>query len=114
MSRTAPGPTVAARRVPVTEVSIWKLFFTDDILAKILDNTNRNIERYISINRDTINFGKYTYIKRLEMLELKAFIGLIYLRGASKKNLMKVEDVFMHESASDHIRLLCLIVVFIS
>ena len=36
------------------------------------------------------------------MIELQAYIGLMYLRAANKKNLMSVEDLFMHESSPDH------------
>ena len=35
------------------------------------------------------------------MLELKAIIGLMYLRGALHRNLSDILDVFMHESAPD-------------
>ena len=84
----------------VDEVGMWEQFYTDGILTVILDYTNKNIDRYILLSNDRIDSQNYTYVKRLDMIELRAYIGLMVF--ANKKNLMSVEDLFMHESSPDH------------
>ena len=76
-------------------------FFTDKILGLILTYTNASILRYISDNSDKIDKEKDTHVRALDMMELKAIIGLMYLRGAMHRNLSDIMDVFTHESAPD-------------
>ena len=44
---------------------------------------------------------KDTHVRCTDTIELMAYIGLLFIRAASKKNLMKVKDVFTHKSSPD-------------
>ena len=99
--RNIAGPSPLAKRT-VDEVGMWELFFTNEILNKNETHTNENIDRYITANAERIDFQKYTYVKHLDMIELWVYIGITYLRAANKKNLISVEELFMHESLPRH------------
>ena len=59
ITRNIPGPSPVAHRT-VDEVGMWEQFYTDEILTVILDYTNENIDRYILLNNDRIDFQNYT------------------------------------------------------
>jgi len=61
-------------------IEAWSLLFSDDLLNIILNCTNQEI------NPDIDN--------PLDMIELKAFIGLLYYAGYKKKNCTKIQDCF--------------------
>ena len=94
-----PGPCADAKNLD-KPIQFWSLFFTDEILQVILDFTNSSIERWTAVNQARLTH-RDTYVKQLDLIELKAFIGLMYLRGASKKNLLSIVDVFTHKSSPD-------------
>ena len=96
ISKTTPGPSALAKNIS-NALDAWTLFFTDEILGLILTYTNASILRYISDNSDKINKD----VRALDMMELEAIIGLVYLRGAMHRNLNDIMDVFTHESAPD-------------
>ena len=100
ISKTTPGSSALAKNIS-NELDSWTFFFTDDILGLILTYTNASILRYISDNSDKINKEKDTHVRALDMMELKAIIGLMYLRGAMHRNLSDIMDAFTHESAPD-------------
>ena len=77
ISKTTPGPSALVKNFS-NELDAWTLFFTDEILGLILTYTNASILRYISDNCDKINKEKDTHVKMLDMMELKAIIGLMY------------------------------------
>jgi len=62
-------------------IEAWSLLFSDDVLNIILKYSNQEIERSRHINTT------YSSYKTLDMLELKAFIGLLYYFGRAKKKL---------------------------
>ena len=43
--------------------------------------------------------SKYTYVKETDLIELKALIGLLYLRAALQLNIFKTREIFFHESS---------------
>ena len=100
ISKTTPVRSVLAKNIS-NELDSWTVFFTDEILGLIVMYTNASILRYISDNSDKINKEKDIHVRALDMMELKAIIGLMYLRGAMHRNLSDIMDVFTHESAPD-------------
>ena len=96
----ARGPTREAR-VIANEIQAWELFFTDKILENIVRYSNMNIDRYIERNEDKIDFKKHTHVKRVDVMEMRAFIGILYLRAAMKMNIRSTEEMFLHESSPD-------------
>ena len=43
--------------------------------------------------------SKYMYVKETDLIELKALIGLLYLRAALQLNIFKTREIFFHESS---------------
>ena len=96
--RQQPGPSAAARQNLVNEVAFWGLFFTNEILQLIVSYTNRTIDRMTANVKKT---HKDTHIKKTDLTEIRAFIRLMYLRGATKRNMTDVRDLFRHRSSPD-------------
>ena len=64
------------------------MFITDDMLNNIVDYANANIEHFRLNFREVIEQSdKYTHSEATDLLELKAFIGIVYLRVSAKVNL---------------------------
>jgi len=61
-------------------IEAWFLLFSEDVLNIILKYTNQEIEQYRSTAKSLQN-----YFNMLDMLELKALIGLLYYAGWAKK-----------------------------
>jgi len=69
-------------------IEVWSLLFSNDILNIISKYTNQEIER--SPNN--------VHIYMLDILELKAFIGLLYYAGLTKKNNVSIQKYFSAHS----------------
>jgi len=67
-------------------IEAWSLLFSDDLLNIILKYTNEEIERRKIGSRRIKNRRIKLRYHALDMLELKAFIGLLYYAGLKKKN----------------------------
>jgi len=67
-------------------IEAWSLLFSDDLLNIILNHTNREIKYKCT--------KSFYYNDMLDMLELKAFIGLLYYAGWSKKNNDSLDTCF--------------------
>lgn len=70
-----PGVKGNARNAS-TAVDIWNNIFTDEILNIIVTYTNQYIETIRN------NFSRERDIKPTDRIEIRAFIGLLYLAGA--------------------------------
>ena len=76
----------------------WHLSVIDELLEKIVTNTNRKISEFKDRFQETVkSTTKYTYYKTTDLNEIKAFYGLSYLRGAINFNTTDVDIVFFHE-----------------
>lgn len=71
-----------------TILECWKCFINDSILEKILQHTNE----YIEIIRP--HYIRERDARFTDMVELKAFIGLLYLAGVFHANRMNLEDLW--------------------
>lgn len=83
-----PGPKCEARDRK-NEIEIFALFFDDNMLRTIVTCTN------IYIDKIRGNFSRERDAKHTDVLEIQAFIGILYLIGAlrcSRKNLSKLWD----------------------
>jgi len=66
-------------------IEAWSLLFSDDVLNIILKYTNQELEQKRS---NLLTKKMYAYYEMLDMLELKALIGLLYYAGwAKQKNI---------------------------
>lgn len=72
---------------------IWNCFFTDEILETIVKHTNTFIE--IKNTEPTNRTARPT-----DILELKAFIGLLYIAGKEKHSRLNASDLFRTDGMS--------------
>lgn len=77
----------------------WSLFFDDEILNCILIHTNEEIDREIA-KIIANNITCKSHHKRVEMLELKAMIGLLYFAGLLKVNNTDIKELWSPFSSS--------------
>ncbi|KAJ8972604.1 hypothetical protein NQ314_000095 [Rhamnusium bicolor] len=86
-----PGLNGPARQNrPTSPLEAWKLLFTDDMIQIIVQFTNIKIDEikvnYSKFKTRTNSRRKYlpTFIQNTEELEIRAFIGLLYMQGVFK------------------------------
>lgn len=72
---------------------LWGCFFSDEVLQVIVENTNIYIgmKNYSSENRTA---------RLTDFLEIKAFIGLLYIAGCKKNNALNAEELFRTNGTS--------------
>nr|XP_047122928.1 piggyBac transposable element-derived protein 4-like [Hydra vulgaris] len=74
-----------------TPYECWNNFFTDNVIELIVTYTNI----YIDSVKD--RFVRQRDIKSTDAIEVKAFIGLLYLAGVYRANRMSLEDLWGKE-----------------
>ena len=71
------------------EIDHFLLFNTHEMLADVLHHTNKKIDSQIAKHPPDFNKDfKYSFMKEVSEMELKAFIGLFLYRGLYKLNKM--------------------------
>ena len=98
----APGPRGEAKHV-TTPFEAWNLFITPDIL-EVVAYTNESIHTFRSkFSDDELkkSCAKNTYSKETDIVEIHAFLGLLYLRGVLRQNLRSRLSIWHHESSND-------------
>ena len=99
--RGAEGPRGRAKAAK-TPVEGLKLFITDEMMQDVVNNTNKNIQNFMTRFHDVLKeSSKYTYVKKTDLIELKAWIGLLYLRATLQLNIFKTRETFFHESTHE-------------
>ena len=92
------GPSRRVKDIK-TLLDSWSLLMTNDIL--LVTNTNKNIEAFVNEHVGFDENDKITYTKPSDIHEIRALIGLFYLRGALNQNLHSVKDLFCHDFSCD-------------
>lgn len=69
-------------------LEIWKKFFDTEMLAMIVENTNK----YMASVAD--NYARETYTRPTNLHELQALCGILLLSGVKKCNHLNAEDLF--------------------
>ena len=99
--RGAEAPRGRAKAVK-TPVESFEFFITDEMMQDFVNNTNKNIRNFMTRFHDVLKeSSKYTYVKETDLIELKALIGLLYLRAAVQLNILKTREIFFHESSHE-------------
>ena len=99
--RGAEGPRGRGKAAK-TPVEGLVLFITDEMMQDVLNNINKNIRNFMTRFHDVLKkSSKYTYVKETDLIELKALIGLLYLRAALQLNIFKTREIFFHESSHE-------------
>ena len=71
-------------------------------MQDVINNTNKSIWNFVTCFHDVLKeSSKYTYVKETDLIELKALIGLLYLRAALQLNIFKTREIFFHESSHE-------------
>lgn len=78
-------------RVAKTAVDCWNNLFTEEMLAMIVEYTNQYIDSIRS------KFSRERDVKYTDLIEIKAFIGLLYLAGAYRGNRQNLEELWGKE-----------------
>ena len=72
------------------------------MMQEVVNNTNKNIRNFMTRFHDILKeSSKYAYVKETDLIELKALIGLLYLRAALQLNIFKTREIFFHESSHE-------------
>ena len=78
-----------------TEVDHFLLFITHEMLADILHQANKKIDSLLAKFPADFNKGfKYSFVKEVSEMELKASIGLFLYRGLYKLNTLGIRKFF--------------------
>ena len=78
-----------------TEIDHILLFITHEILADALHRTNKKIDSLLAkLPADFSKYFKYSFVKEVSEMELKAFIGIFLYRGLYKLNTMGIRKLF--------------------
>ena len=98
----APGPTLNAKHARTTSEA-FSLFINDEILNTIVENTNTVIETFLAGKQDMIDDSdKYSFYKKVDLIDIKAFLGLLHSRARLKLNMFDRETIWHHETANDY------------
>lgn len=74
-------------------IDCWSLFFSDDFLTIILDNTNK----YINKMKD--KYSRDRSARNTDLLEIKALLGLLYLAVTQKHQQLKKDAICARRTA---------------
>ena len=88
----APGPRLAATRAR-TPLEAFSLFINHEMLNTIVENTNAVTETFLAGKQDMIDDSdKYSFYKKVDLIDIKAFLGLLYLRARLKLTCLIVKQ----------------------
>lgn len=76
-------------------IELWQLFFTEDMLRILVDCTNQKIaEDHEAKQYSEATMKKNPYLKPVDLVEMKALIGLMYMRGLLGANLVSARELW--------------------
>ena len=88
-----PGSVLPAAKDLETELECFNFYFTDEIMSKIETDTNAHIINLMDAMAPAELQAlrkKAPYIQTTNIIELRAFFGLMILRGLYRQNYRKV------------------------
>lgn len=85
--RFREGPTNKSK-FAVTPLSSWKLFFPDEVIEEIVVCTN------IKIQSVRANYTRERDARDTDVIEVRAFMGLLYLAGVSRASHLNLSDLW--------------------
>ena len=90
-----PGPRNEARNV-IDPLTAFNLFLPDDLLETVVAHTNNRI----SFFHDKLPNLRDARTKLVDLVEKKAFLGIMYSRAALKQNLRDSQSIWYHKSSN--------------
>ena len=91
--RTEGGVTDYSRNAK-TESDCFQLFFSDDVVDKLVTYTNKNIINWFANLEDPGDLRRKNWINETDKTELLAYLGLCYLRACYKQNHWTTKRIF--------------------
>ena len=74
----------------------------DSFLLFILENTNKKVQKFHNRFADNVDyFYRNKHCELLDIVDLKAFLGLLYLQALLKSNLSLADVIWYHEYSND-------------
>ena len=99
--KNAPDLQRAAKRVQ-RPIKVFSLLISDEMLNDVAEYTNSLIEKFIVDHCEVIqNSEKHSFYKPVDLTDIKAFLGLLYLRARVKLNLFDLETFWPHETSNN-------------
>lgn len=95
-----PSAKFEAKNV-TTPLEAWSLLFSPNILEIIIQHTNEEIER----KRET--YSRQKYYGNTNVIEFKAFLGLLYFSGFGKNNHSNLEELWSPRFGRNICKALC-------
>ena len=93
----APSLRLDAKRAR-TPLEAFSLFINHEMLNTIVENTNTVIETFLAGKQDMIDHSdKYSFYKKVGLIDIKVFSGLLHLRAQLKLNMFDRETIWHHE-----------------
>ena len=97
----APDPRGMAKNAK-TPLECFDLIFTTEIIEKIVEYNNGSIQLVLDQFFDAIKAtSRNTYFCLVDQINIKAFLGILYLRAVLGLNIRNTSDIWTHESPQD-------------
>ena len=94
-----PGPRVRARQAE-SLTDLFSGYITEEMVILVRDCTNAKISKIKETKPEISESDKHTYLKETTNEEIRAFFGLLFIRGALKQNLRSTNKLFHHKSSN--------------
>ena len=102
--KNVPGPRSAAKYVQMP-IESFRLFFTDEMVNSIVGYTNDVIQPVLEKFSDALEAStKYTHFHLVDHMDIRTFLGILYLRAALRLNLMGTSTIWHHENSKRNCR----------
>ena len=92
-----PGLSRKARNAKSIE-ELFGEFITSEMINNITDLTNAKIELFTEQNLTWNDSDRYSYVKPTTSKEIRALLGLMFIRDVMKQNLRNIHKVYFHKS----------------
>ena len=78
------------------------MFINQKVLNTIAENTSAVIETFLAGKQDMIDDSdKYSFYKKVDLIDIKSFLGLLYLRVRLKLNMFGRKTIWHHETENE-------------
>ena len=94
-----PGPSRKARNAKSIEEHFGE-FITSEMIINVNDLTNSKIQLFAEQNPTWNYSNEYAYVKPTTPEEIRALLGLMFVRGVMKHNLRNIHKVYFQKSSN--------------
>ena len=99
--KNVSGPRGAAKYVQ-TPIESFRLFFTGGMVYDIVGYTNDVIRSVLERFSDVLDPStKYTHFRLVDLMDIRTFLGILYLKAALTVNLMSTSTIWHHASSNN-------------